>query len=98
VNRLTIRHGARSWIPLFRDGRGRGGHRRWKAIFSPESSTTRNQRRFDCELRAAGQLGNLLLPKKLYEFIGAEITNGHSSTPSDVVVAAMPYLKAPATP
>jgi hypothetical protein len=56
-----------------------------------------NQQRIR-ELRATGQLGNLLLPKELYEFIGAEIASGRSNTPTDVVVAAMPYLKAPAAP
>ena len=44
-------------------------------------------------LRAEGRLGNLLLPQELWEFIGSEIASGQFNTPTDVVCAAMPYLR-----
>ena len=45
------------------------------------------------ELEAAGKLGNLLLPHELYDFIKEEIDTGKFSTPTEVVCAAMPYLR-----
>jgi len=43
-------------------------------------------------LRAQGRLGNLLLPRELWQFIHDEIAAGRSKTPSEIVCAAMPYL------
>jgi Arc/MetJ-type ribon-helix-helix transcriptional regulator len=45
------------------------------------------------ELRAKGKLGNLLLPKELYEFVLERIDSGECKTPADVVCAAMPALR-----
>jgi len=43
-------------------------------------------------LRAEGRLGNLLLPRELWEFIQGEIASGKFDTPTDIVCAAMRYL------
>jgi hypothetical protein len=45
------------------------------------------------ELQAKGELGNLLLPKELYEFILERLESGEPRTPTDVVCAAMPHLR-----
>jgi hypothetical protein len=44
-------------------------------------------------LQAKGELGNLLLPKELYEFILERLESRESRTPTDVVCAAMPHLR-----
>jgi Arc/MetJ-type ribon-helix-helix transcriptional regulator len=44
-------------------------------------------------LQAHGALGNLLLPKELYDFILERIASGACRTPTDVVCAAMPHLR-----
>lgn len=46
------------------------------------------------ELQASGALGSLLLPKELFDFIGHQIAAGRQSTPTDVVLASLPYLRA----
>ena len=54
-------------------------------------------RRFECEmsqLRAAGQMGNVLLPQELYGFVKKKIETGEFSSPTDVLTAAMPFLRA----
>lgn len=45
------------------------------------------------QLRAEGKVGNLLLPKELYEFVQERIASGACQTPTDVVCAAVPYLR-----
>jgi hypothetical protein len=44
-------------------------------------------------LQAQGVLGNLLLPKELYEFILERIASGVCRTPTEVVCAAIPHLR-----
>ena len=44
-------------------------------------------------LQAQGALGNLLLPKELYDFILERIASGAYRTPTDVVCAAMPHFR-----
>jgi hypothetical protein len=45
------------------------------------------------KLTAAGRIGNLLLPKELYEFVSERIASGDCKTPTEVVCAPMPYLR-----
>jgi Arc/MetJ-type ribon-helix-helix transcriptional regulator len=45
------------------------------------------------ELQGKGKMGNLLLPKELYEFVQERIGAGDCKTPTDVVCAAVPYLR-----
>ena len=45
-------------------------------------------------LEEEGKLGNLRLPEELYEFISKKIRDGVHASPTDVVVAALPYLRA----
>jgi hypothetical protein len=45
-------------------------------------------------LRAAGSLGNVLLPQELYEFVRSKIASGEFSSPTDLLTAAMPSLRA----
>ena len=44
-------------------------------------------------LQAQGLLGNLLLPKELYDFILERIASGACRTPTEVICAAMPHLR-----
>jgi len=45
-------------------------------------------------LKAAGSLGNVLLPQELYEFVRRKIAGGEFSSPTDLLTAAMPSLRA----
>lgn len=45
------------------------------------------------ELQAQGQVGNLLLPEELYEFVVERIASGAYETPSALVHAAIPLLR-----
>ena len=45
------------------------------------------------ELQVKGELGNLLLPKELYEFVLERLESGECRTPTDVVCAAMPHMR-----
>ena len=44
--------------------------------------------------RAAGSLGNVLVPQELYEFVRSKIASGEFSSPTDLLTAAMPSLRA----
>ena len=46
------------------------------------------------ELTEQGKIGNLLLPKELYDFVKERISSGDSETPTDVICAALPFLRA----
>jgi Arc/MetJ-type ribon-helix-helix transcriptional regulator len=52
----------------------------------------RDAERLD-QLQAAGKVGNLLLPRELYEFVKERIAAGDCNTPTEVVCAAVPYLR-----
>ena len=60
-----------------------------------EDLVQRGERRIEQihALHAQGELGNLLLPKELYDFILERIASGACQTPTDVVCAAMPHLR-----
>lgn len=45
------------------------------------------------KLTAAGTIGNLLLPQELHEFVRERMALGDCKTPTDVVCAAVPYLR-----
>jgi Arc/MetJ-type ribon-helix-helix transcriptional regulator len=45
------------------------------------------------QLQAEGKVGNLLLPEELYEFVQERIAAGGCNTPTEVVCAAVPYLR-----
>jgi hypothetical protein len=45
-------------------------------------------------LRAAGSLGNVLLPQELYEFVIRKLASGEFSSPAALLAAAMPSLRA----
>ena len=61
----------------------------WKEF---RQKAARNLERLD-QLQAEGKVGNLLLPKELYEFIKERIASGACKTPTEVVCAAVPYLR-----
>ena len=44
--------------------------------------------------RAGGSLGNVLVPQELYEFVRSKIASGEFSSPTDLLTAAMPSLRA----
>ncbi len=46
------------------------------------------------ELRAAGEVGNVILPEELYEFVRSKIEAGAFDSPSGVVIASIPFLRA----
>ena len=46
------------------------------------------------DLKAKDQIGNLLLPVELYEFVKAKIASQEFFSPTEVVLAAMPFLRA----
>jgi len=46
------------------------------------------------QFRAAGSLGNVLVPQELYEFGRSKIASGEFSSPTDLLTAAMPSLRA----
>jgi hypothetical protein len=52
----------------------------------------RDAERLD-QLQAEGKVGNLLLPKELYEFVKERIAAGACNTPTEIVCAAVPYLR-----
>ena len=45
------------------------------------------------KLSDKGKVGNLLLPKELYEFISERLASGECKTPTDVVCAAVLHLR-----
>lgn len=45
------------------------------------------------QLEAEEKIGNLMLPKELYEFIEERMATGLFKTPTEVICAAMPYLR-----
>jgi Arc/MetJ-type ribon-helix-helix transcriptional regulator len=45
------------------------------------------------QLQAEGKVGNLLLPKELYEFVKERIASGDYATPTEVVCAAVAHLR-----
>ena len=45
------------------------------------------------DLEKEGLLGNLLLPEELYEFVVAKIRAGVHANPTDVIIAALPFLR-----
>jgi hypothetical protein len=45
-------------------------------------------------LRGAGSLGNLLVPQELYEFVRRKIASGEFRSPTELLAAAMPSLRA----
>lgn len=45
------------------------------------------------KLEAEGKIGNLSLPEELYEFVKERISAKVCGTPTEVVCAAMPYLR-----
>lgn len=49
------------------------------------------------ELSKDGKIGNLLLPKELYAFMNERIASGDCKTPTEVICAALPYLRAERT-
>jgi Arc/MetJ-type ribon-helix-helix transcriptional regulator len=61
----------------------------WEAL---KRRAARNVERLN-QLQAEGKVGNLLLPKELYEFVKERIASGACATPTEVVCAAMPYLR-----
>lgn len=61
----------------------------WKSL--KEEVLERHQRIQD--LTAKGQIGNLLLPVELYEFVKAKVASQEVSSPTEVVLAAMPFLR-----
>ena len=44
-------------------------------------------------LEAEGKIGNLLLPVELYEFVKAKTASREFYSPTELVLAAMPYLR-----
>ena len=44
--------------------------------------------------RAAGSLGNVLVPQELYEFVRSKIANGEFTSLAELLAAAMPALRA----
>jgi hypothetical protein len=61
----------------------------WEAF---RQKAERDAERLD-QLQAEGKVGNLLLPKELYEFVQERIAAGVCNTPTEVVCAAVPYLR-----
>ena len=59
--------------------------------FKREAAVRQAKRR---ELEEAGQIGNLSLPEELYNFVVTKIQDGTHKTPTEVVMAALPYLRA----
>ena len=45
------------------------------------------------QLQTEGKVGNLLLPRELYEFVKERIASGDCTTPTDVVCAAVTHLR-----
>lgn len=45
------------------------------------------------QYRAAGALGNLLLPEELWQFVKLKIEAGAFASPAEVLTAAMPFLR-----
>jgi hypothetical protein len=45
------------------------------------------------ELTVEGNIGNLMLPEELYDFVKERMASGECQTPTDVVVAAMLHLR-----
>ena len=49
------------------------------------------------ELERAGKMGNLSLPEELYNFVVMKIRSGIHKNPTEVVIAALPFLRSAAT-
>lgn len=47
-------------------------------------------------LEQAGKMGNFSLPEELYNFVVMKIRNGIHKNPTEVVIAALPYLRSAA--
>jgi len=66
--------------------------------FGPLSMDERNaiSRRLNLEMSqlvANGALGNLVLPQELYEFVKGKVETGEFASPTEVLTAAMPFLR-----
>jgi hypothetical protein len=46
------------------------------------------------KLRASGAIGNLILPEAEYNFVARKIESGDFASPTEVLAAAMPFLRA----
>ena len=58
------------------------------------NAITRRLNREMSQLMAAGRLGNLLLPQEVYGFVKQKVESGEFASASEVLSAAMPFLRA----
>jgi hypothetical protein len=65
-----------------------------KLSIEERNAITRRLHQEISELTTAATLGNLLVPQELHEFVKRKVELGEFSSPTDLLTAAMPFLRA----
>lgn len=65
-----------------------------KLSIEERNAITRRLHQETSELIKAATLGNLLVPQELHEFVKRKVESGEFTSPTDLLAAAMPFLRA----